>query len=266
MIGKGLEKKNARGFLTVVASLAVLAGAAKAVGPARYGRPEALSDDRNAARAEPACARPIQAVLARIWASGFFKRNEAVRREVLNNSYAFFDRESPRPPKGTKGLGCYSRGHGGADRILLRKDLFSRFEIGMDGVMIFPDASGRAMTVLVHELTHDLWMNVLDEAERTAFCREGVDFMEEYRRAQTPEDRRRFLEQAGDDISDPATLRSYAGFDEILDTLPPRALRGHELFAWLAERLFTNKTPIPRPLGKYYTSILADETAGSQRP
>jgi hypothetical protein len=266
MIGKGLEKKNARGLLMVAASLAVLAGAAKAVGPAGDGPAAARSEDRNAALAEPACAKPIQDLLARIWASGFFRRNEAVRRELRNNTYAFFNRTGPRPPKGTKGLGCFAPGHDGPDTIFLKKELFSRFEIAMDGVLIFPDASCRALTVLVHEITHDLWANVLDESERAAFCREGVDFMEEYRRAQTPEDRRRFLEQAGDDLGDPATLRSYFGIDEILDTIPPGKLRGHELFAWLAERLFTTKAPIPRLLGKYYASILADETLGPREP
>jgi hypothetical protein len=201
-------------------------------------------------------AAAIQPLLARLWASGFFKRNEAVLREIRNNTYSFFDKNSPKPPEGVKGLGCFSSGPDGRGTIYLRKDLLARFEVGLEGVEIYPEGTGRAMPVLIHEICHDFWANILDEGERASFTREGVEFMEEYRRAQTAEDRRLFLARAGDDITDPATLRSYAGIDLIAATFPPRSMRGHEFFAWLAERLFTTKARIPNRLGKYYTCIL----------
>ena len=263
MIRKG---PIAAGLLVLAASSAASAFAAGAGdrGADSEGGPRA---QEQRVVADPAAGgRAIQCLLAKLWASGFFKRNEAVERELLNNTYGFFDETSPRPPKGSKGLGCFAPGPNGGDIIYLKKELFARFEIRMDDVVIFPDASGRAMPVLVHEICHDLWTHILDDAERAAFCREGIDFMEEYRRAQTPEDRRLFLVRAGDDLADPGTLRSYAGMDEILNTIPRGALRGHELFAWLAERLFMTKARIPKMLGKYYSSILAEAGSGPREP
>jgi len=200
----------------------------------------------------------MEELLARLWASGFFRRNEAVRLELLNNDYAFFDTGSPVPPKGNKGLGCFVRGKEGRDTILLRKDLFAYFEVGMEGVVEHRNVSRRTLPVLVHEICHDLWTNILDERERAAFTREGGDLMEEYRLAQTAEEKLRFLSLAGDDISDPRRLQSYSGIDGILAAHPPRTLLGHELFAWLAERLFTTKARIPKPLRKYYSCILSE--------
>jgi hypothetical protein len=265
---KGPGKGTSAGFLLLAASLSALAVTATAGAAGRRGDGPAASqsrDQRVVPDASPG-ARALHSLLARLWASGFFKRNEAVERELLNNIYAFFDETSPRPPKGSKGLGCFAPGPDGTDTIFLRKELFARFEVTMDDVVIFPDACRRALPVLVHEICHDLWTHILDDAERASFCREGVDFMEEYRRAQTPEDRRLFLVRAGDDLADPGTLRSYAGMDEILNTLPPGALRGHELFAWLAERLFMTKSRIPKMLGKYYSSILAEAGSGPREP
>ena len=263
MIGKG---PIAAGLLLLAASSAAWALAAEAGdrGPDSEGDPQ--TQERRVVADPAARARAIPCLLAELWASGFFQRNEAVERELLNNTYAFFDETSPRPPKGSKGLGCFAPGPNGVDTIYLKKELFARFEIRMDDVVIFPDASGRAIPVLVHEICHDLWTHILDDAERASFCREGIDFMEEYRQAQTPEDRRLFLVRAGDDLADPGTLRSYAGIDEILNTIPPGALRGHELFAWLAERLFRTKARIPKMLGKYYSSILAEAGSGPREP
>lgn len=244
------------GLLPLALALAVLAGARGAAGQGGGGAPPPPAQGRRVV-AEPAPgARAVQPLLARLWASGFFKRCEAVERELGNNTYAFFDETSPRPPKGSKGLGCFSRRPSGNDVIYLKKELFARFQVTMEDIVVFPDTCGRALPVLVHEICHDLWTNILDDAERAAFTREGGDFMEEYRRAQTPEDRRLFLLRAGDDAADPRTLRSYAGIDEILGLRGVRAIRGHELFAWLAERLFTMKAGIPRPLQKYYAGIL----------
>ena len=207
----------------------------------------------------------LRPLLAKLWASGFFKRNEAVLREIRNNTYSFFDKDSPKPPEGVRGQGCCSRGPDGRSTIYLRKELLARFEVGLEGVAIYPEGTGRALPVLIHEICHDFWVNILDEGERVSFAREGGEFMEEYRRAQTAEDRRLFLARAGDDISDPGTLRSYAGIDWILATFPPRSMRGHEFFAWLAERLFTTKARIPKRLDKYYTCILDDAALGPGR-
>jgi hypothetical protein len=207
---------------------------------------------------DTAGARAIEPLLARLWASGFFRKNEAVLREILNNDYGFFGPDSPSPPAGSKGWGCFSRRAGGRDAIFLRKDLFAHFAVGMDETTFCADVGSRALAVLIHELCHDLWTNVLDGGERAAFAREGEAFMRDFRRAQTSDEVRRFLAVAGDDPADPRCLRSYSGISEILAANPTRALCGHEMFAWLAERLFMTKNMIPGPLRKYYASILAD--------
>lgn len=203
-------------------------------------------------------SREIEPLLARLWASRFFRQNDAVRLEIINNRYAFFGPGSPVPPKGSKGLGCFSHTPGARDVIFLRKDLFSHFEVGMEGTELYKNVGERVLPVLVHEICHDLWANVLDDRERAAFAREGEDLIEEYCRAQTDAGQRLFLLRFGDDISDPRCRRSYAEIGDILAARLSRPLLAHELFPWLAERLFMTKTMIPKPLRKYYSCILAD--------
>lgn len=247
----------------VAAALLTLAAAAGAAGREREDgtvvrAPEArivLGDNPGAKAAEP--------LLARLWASGFFRRNEAVLRELLNNDYAFLDQGGPKAPRGILGLACFSRTPGARDTIFLKKDLFAHFEVGLEGVFERADVGGKVLSVLVHEICHDLWVNVLDERERAAFSREGEAFMRDFRRAQTADETRRFLALAGDDAADPRCLRSYAGIGEILAANPTRAMCGHEMFAWLAERLFTSKAMIPCPLRKYYTCVIAGIPAGT---
>ena len=262
--GQGWERRG--GFLLLAPFLGVLVGAGEAAGRPAAGPPAPPPQERQVDVGSCPCARAVQPLLAQLWAAGFFRHNEAVRREILNNEYSFFTAASPQPPPGSKGRGCYCRNPGGTDVILLRKDLFASFEVSLDGVTLFPGWSRRALPVLVHEITHDLWSNILDAAERGSFCLEGAKLMEDYRMALTPEDRRLFLDRAGDDSADPRALRSYAGIEEILGLRPVGSIRGHELFAWLAERLFTLKAPIPKPLQKYYAGILSDVPAAPARP
>lgn len=262
--GQGWERRG--GFLLLAPFLGILVGAGEAAGRPAAGPAAPPPQELQANAGSSPGARAVEPLLARLWASGFFKPNEAVRREITNNEYSFFGAASPQPPAGSKGLGCYCRNPGGVDVILLKKDLFASFEVSLEGVTLFPGWSRRALPVLVHEITHDLWSNLLDDAERDSFCLEGIGLLDDYRMAQTPEDRRLFLDRAGDDSADPRTLRSYAGIEEILSLRPERSIRGHELFAWLAERLFTLKAPIPKPLRKYYAGILSDVPAAPVRP
>lgn len=202
-------------------------------------------------------ARAVEPFLARLWDSGFFRRNDAVLRELLNNRYAFLGPDGPVPPQGSRGLGCYSHAPDGRDVIFLRKDLFSRFEIGLEEVTVYPSEDRRVLPVLVHEICHDLWMNVLDDRERAAFAREGQDLMEQYCLAQTPDGRRLFLLCFGDDLGEASCRRSYAEIDRLLVARADRPVCAHELFAWLAERLFVTKARIPGPLQKYYSCLIA---------
>jgi hypothetical protein len=241
----------------IAAALVVLAAGLAAGGPGGTGGkggPQAA--DRIVLDTTPG-ARAVEPLLARLWDSGFFRHNDAVRRELLNNDYAFFGPDSPAPPPGVKGLGCYSRNPGRRDTIFLRKDLFSRLELGLEGITIYQDRSQRVLPILVHEICHDLWMNVLDDRERAAFAREGQDLMEQYCLAQTADDRRLFLLYFGDDLGEAGCRRSYSEIDRLLAARAARPVCAHELFAWLAERFFVTKARIPRPLQKYYSCVIA---------
>jgi len=247
----------------VAAALLLLAAAAGAAGRGREDGIAVRFPEGRIVLGDTPGAKAAEPLLARLWASGFFRRNEAVLRELINNDYAFFDQGGPQAPRGILGLACYSRTPGARDTIFLKKDLFAHFEVGLEGTVEHADVGGRVLPVLVHEIFHDLWLNVLDEQERAAFSREGEAFMKDFRMAQTAEDKRRFLLLAGDDAADPRCLRSYAGIGDILAANPTRALCGHEMFAWLAERLFTTRAMIPRPLRKYYSCVLAGIPTGT---
>lgn len=260
---KGPFREFGRGLAPIIAGLVLflLAGGAAAAGPGRDGSREGRPSERKIVLDSSPGSRAVEPILARLWDSGFFRQNDAVRLELLNNNYAFFGPGSPVPPKGTRGLGCYSRKPGQKDTIFLQKDLFARFEIGPEGLAAPVDMSRRILPVLLHEICHDLWMNILDERERAAFAREGSELMEQYCMAQTDEGQRLFQLRFGDDIADPRCRRSYSEIDRILAARLPRPLGAHELFPWLAERLFMTKAMIPKPLRKYYSCILAGVAA-----
>lgn len=195
----------------------------------------------------------VAPLLVKLWNSGFFRRNEAVRGEINKIDYVFFD---PQPSLDKRGLACFVPGMGGHATIYLRRDIFAHFEIVMEGVFERQDLAPRILPILVHEFCHDLWTNVLDATERAAFAREGAEFVTDYLLTVTAEEKRLFLLRAGDGKVDLRRMRTYAGLDAMRKMYPPSVLCGQELFAWLAERLFTTKEKIPRPLAEYYVSIL----------
>jgi len=262
-MGKRPEKELRPAAALVAACLVLIAGRAGAGGHEAPAIPR--NPGERLALAASDASRAAAPLLAQLWDSGFFRRNEAVSLEILNNDYAFLERGGPIAPRGNSGLACYSRGREGKDTIYLRKDLFSHFEIRMEGVIKRPDIGPRVLTVLVHEICHDLWVNILDDGERAAFTRQGEKFVADYRMALTPEDKRLFLLRAGDDVPDPRRIRSYACLDGMVAAIPSRVLCGQELFAWLAERFFSTKAMIPKPLRKYYACILTGIPSGEPK-
>jgi hypothetical protein len=209
-------------------------------------------------------ALAVEPLLARLWDSRFFRRNEAVWAEILDNRYVLFEEGAPGFFRGK--TACFSRRQGGQDVIFLRKDLLSHFELGMEGITEHINVIKKVLPILVHEICHDLWANTLDDRERAAFSRECYGLMGEYRLAVTAEEQRLFLFHTGDDPAGPLSLRSYSGIDSFLATDPPRGLFGQELFAWFAERLFMTKAAIPKPLGKYYSCIIEGLPPDAARP
>ena len=264
-MNKGFSREPAGGLVILAAAALFVAGTGWAGQRPAEDTPAPAAPARIVLDASPG-SRAMEPLLARLWDSGFFRRNDAVLREILNNHYAFLGPGGPVPPTGSKGLGCYAHTPGDQDVIFLRRDLFSRFEIDMEGVTVFEDTSRRILPVLVHEICHDLWMNILDDRERAAFAREGEDLMDGYCLAQSADGRQLFLLRYGDDIADPRCRRSYAEIEALRDARMTRPVCAHELFSWLAERLFMTKRAIPRPLQKYYSCILAGVPCAAAGP
>ncbi len=205
-------------------------------------------------------AKALKGLLAAIWSSGFFRQNAVVREEFLNNEYALFDRTSPLAADHEAGLACYSPGRGRRDTIFLREDVLARVRLSMEDVSERPYAKEKILAVLVRELCHDLWNNVLDDRERAFFAMEGEDFLTTFLQAKTEEERRFFLHLAGPDDSTPGKFESFSGLAEFISTYPPDRRCGPELFAWLGERAFSKKTAIPSPFKKYYAGIFAGDS------
>jgi hypothetical protein len=250
-VRKGPQREPWRAAATLAAVLAVAVAAA----------PEARGQARGEGAGgrivlEPSPLADVMApLLSQLWASGFFRRNEAVRTEIQNNRYAFTDDAGPDVPADKRG--CYFRRPGGPDVICLNRDMFTHFDLGPEGLAERVNLLRQILPVLVHEICHDLWANVLDARERAAFARESVELMTEYRMALTAEERRRFLALAGEDSCEGPGLLAYSEIDGFLAADPPRGLCGQEIFAWLAERLFATKVMVPGPLKKYYACILS---------
>jgi hypothetical protein len=187
---------------------------------------------------------PIPPLLRELWDSGFFRTGPIIREEILNNEYQKFDESAPQAVLRKSDVACYSRTSGRRDAIFLRKDVFAHFTVGLDGVAEQGQVGKKVRAVLVHELCHDFWVNVLDERERKLFALEAEEFVAGYRQARTKEEKRLY--------------RAFGGLNALIDAYPEPKLFGTELFAWFAERAYASKASIPDPFWKYYLNILAE--------
>ncbi len=203
-------------------------------------------------------AEAVRPLVAEVWDSGFFKNNEIVRGEITNNDYALFGRESALAATNRSGLACFSRARGRRDAILFRADFVRYVKTTEVGLSEPAYPRKKILEVLVHELCHDLWDNVLDERERAMFAMEGEDFLADFGQAKTDEGKRLFLRKAGESDRAPADMRSFAGLDALIRLYPPERRFGAELFAWFGEQAFTGKGRIPAPFRKYFSGLFTD--------
>ncbi len=234
--------------IAVVLAAAVLTALS---GPARTAEPE--GQDRTLTLPnQSSAAREVAPLVATLWQSAFFRRNDAVQRELLGIDFVFFD---PSPGMDKRAIACFVPGKGGRDRIYLRRDVLAHWDLGPE-VIHRPSVSPRILAIIVHEFCHDLWSNVLDERDRAAFLLEGDGFVGDYALSLTPEEQRDFLMRAGEQGLDPRRFRAFAHLETMRTMYPRTVLCGQELFAWFAERLFASKEKIPRSFAKYYVPIL----------
>lgn len=205
----------------------------------------------------PPGAEAAVRLIGELWDSGFFRKCQAVRDEICNNDYAFFDPDSPLAALEKRGMACFSQASGRKDTICLRADIFSHFRVGMEGVLERRSVEPTALRVLVHELCHDLWANILDDRERAFFSMDGAEFIAEYRQAVTPEEKGEFLVRAGPLGRRPDLAKLVEDLDAFMATYPPNLLAGPELFAWFGEHAFSEELEIPRRFRNYYSGIIS---------
>ena len=120
-----------------------------------------------------------------------------MRAEIYNNEYAFFDPRSSLASLQKKGMACFSQGPNRKATIYLREDLFAHYKVDLEGVLERRSVESTALSVLVHELCHDFWANILDERERDFFAMDGAVFIADYQQAMTLEEQREFFLRAG---------------------------------------------------------------------
>jgi hypothetical protein len=202
-------------------------------------------------------AEAVACLVTRLWDSGFFQKCDLVRDEILDNDYAFFGAGSSGASFEKKGMACFSQKRGRKDTIYLREDILAHFKVAMEGVFERRSVEPTVLKVLVHELCHDFWANILEDSERAYFAMDGEELIADYRRALTAEDKRRFLLRAGQHDQDPRRSRFLADFEDLLATYRPGLLAGPELFVWFGERAYAGTIEIPPSFRKYYAGIVA---------
>lgn len=225
----------------------------------------ASTPDRLELRISAGSGAAVQ-LLARLWDSGFFRRCPALRDEICDNAYAFFDPGSQLASLQKKGMACFCRSPEGKDTVYLREDIFAHYKVGLDGVFARRSVDEPALKVLVHELCHDFWINILDERERVLFTIEGAAFLDGYRQAVAAGERRKFVLSAGwgGRKSDLASLASE--LDSLIGSYPPELLCGTELFAWFGERAYSIGLRMPPTFRKFYARLIASVSTGTETP
>ena len=203
-------------------------------------------------------AASVRPLVAAVWASGFFRCNEVVRNEFANNDYAVFGEESHLAVSERNGLACFSKARGRRDAVLFRADVVSYCKTTPEGLSEPAFPREKVLAVLVHELCHDLWDNVLDAAERAMFAMEGEEFVEDFLQAKTEEERRLFLQKAGEADPGPGDIQPFSGLEVLVRSYPAESRFGAELFAWLGEQAYTRKARIPVAFRKYFCGLFSD--------
>ncbi len=233
--------------------LPILAFLGGGLGPAAGAAP---SPDQLRLRAAPEAGTAIR-LIGQLWDSGFFHACPAVRDEICNNEYAFFDPRSPLAALQKQGMACFAQGPGPNNTIYLREDIFCHYNVGLEGVLKRRAVESTALKVLVHELCHDFWTNILDGRDRALFAMDGAEFIAAYRLAMTPGEKREFLRRAGQRCRDSELTPLYADLDALIASYPPGLLYGPELFAWFGEQVFSAGLNIPPAFCKYYSGLIS---------
>ncbi len=199
----------------------------------------------------------VGSLLSEVWDSGFLNKNELNRDEILNNHYGIFGKDSELSSL-ISGRACYIKKEDREDRVLLSTKLFLHFEMNSPRKRKFRQKDKRIDATLIHELFHDFWHNTLDDKKRLLFSIESEIFYREMSLAKTTKDKLKFLRSIGFNKPTKDNLKPYEDLKDIRVNYSDQKFFGTELYAIVADRLFSGKMIIPKQLRKFYKGIISD--------
>ncbi len=223
--------------------------------------------DPTTRRGSTASKETIEGLLCEIWESGFFRQNNLVKDEILNNTYGVF--RKPRKTLSEPGGRAYFQSRTRQkDLLMLNARLFKHISPNPIPAhmkkTIVRRLDDNIRSTIVHELFHDFWISLLDEKRRQLFTREAEIFFFELPIGGTPAETAHLLDYFRDEKPEEAVSK----FFEVLHEL--REIYGHEksirteLYATLAGLAYSGVTIIPEPFKKFYAGILSDENLGAK--
>jgi ankyrin repeat protein len=208
-----------------------------------------------------ASRQTIEGLLYEIWTSGFIRKNDLTKQEILNNAYGVF-RKAPKTLSEPDGRAYYQKRKAKKDLLMLNASLFGHLEPvpkqpHMDKVRVKKLDEGIRAT-LVHELFHDFWHNILDERKRFLFTDAAEIFFIELMLAKTESQKQQVLDNIGTGHLAASDFESFEVLLEIQDIYSPEKV-GTELFSILAGRAYSGESMIPKQFRKYYAALVSDE-------
>jgi len=210
--------------------------------------------------------KTIEGLLAELWNSGFLQKSELIKEEIFNNEYGIFhkaDKFSTRSRK--KGHAYYIKVKGQKEKLMLNRKLFSHYEPSFKGRFIFIPLNKKVKATLIHELFHDFWYNLLDKRTRFLFSIDAEIFCLESLLAKTEEDKTAFLNHMGLVKSDLEDFKPIETLKDQKKYYSDQKFFGTELYSILAERAFSGRMAIPKPLRKFYYGLLSESALNKDR-
>lgn len=215
-----------------------------------------LKDKEEISNRCDASKETMEDLISAAWHSGFLAKTERVKKETLNNMYGTYGPEYDVCEK--DGEACFTKNslvkdhHKVVDTLAIGEILFCRGSGKEEAARLHLDK------IMMHELFHDFWHNILTKKQRQEFSVGVKKFYGAMLAATTKESRLEFLQSIG--IDDPKE-HDY----ELFARLQNR--RGHyaeqkwwpELFSIMAEKTYESEMIIPQQLRKFYQGLISEK-------
>lgn len=207
-----------------------------------------------------ACQDTIEFLLSEVWESGFFQDDVQLLQEILNNNYGIFEYQDC--PEQLTRIRAFYQQENEKERVMLNKSLFRHFDFSSWSEITLSDMDRGIKATLVHELLHDFWFKILNDAQKSRFTAEAEHFYGELSRVVRKQDKLDFLKRAGYRDPDPAEFEPFEEVMRLRNRYPDPNFFGTELFAVLGDRAFSGRILIPRRFHIYYMDILSEQVIG----